>query len=323
MFNRKKKNKNKDKDKVDSLSQNEDAKDETEKPTIPTKTVYSEYLKIIKPLERKQKIKNIFLTALVIVGLIGGYKAFLPSKANQEALAASETQTFVKTYVINYFTYPSTKELDEYFSKYSLNTQWRNAFDNKVDRATPSNVEIYKVTPHEDDAMYTDYYLYLQENITLKENGGEASSVHDVKVTLYKDESGYMVASPITLSGLDIKNLDKKVKDGMQYKPETGKEQVDEQQKKEIENSVALFLNTYSTNFEQASLLVDDKNLLDKISRNSVLVLDSIRSCTKDATTFYIEASITESIGEHISNRKNMHFEINIEKNKITEMEEY
>ncbi len=300
----------------------EKKKDYTE-PQLPEETVYAKLLKVIEPLERKQKIKHLIYVIFIMLGMIGGYMSYLPSKANQEALAASETQTFVKTYINNYFTYPSTSELDEYFTKYSLNPQWRNVFDNDVISAVPSNIEIYKVTPHEDDDRYTDYYLYFQENVTLKEGTGNENCLHDIKVTLFKDKTGYLVTSPVIMNGLEIQEVTKEMKEDIQYKPASGNEQLNEETKKEVTDSLSLFLKTYSTNYDQAVLLVDHKDMLNKISRNVLLELDSIISCTKDSKTYYVEAVVKETLGSHITNKKKIHFEIDIEKNKITEMEEY
>lgn len=298
-----------------------DKKREDTKPQLAEETVYAKLLKSIEPFERKQRIKHFAYILFILFGLLGGYMSFLPSQANQEALAASETQTFVKTYINNYYTYPSTPELDAYFAKYSLNSQWRNVFDNNVAAAVPSNIEIYKVTPHEDD-RYTDYYLYFQETITWKDGGSE-SYLHDIKLTLFKAKNSYLVASPVIMNGLEIHEVDKETKDDMQYEPASGNEQLSEETKKEVTDSLSLFLKTYSTNYDQAVLLVDHKDMLNKISRNVSLELDSIVSCTKDSRTYYVEAVVKETLGSYSTNKKKVHFEINIEKNKITEMEEY
>lgn len=284
-------------------------------------TVHEHYSDLLKPLEQRQKIKHYILIGIIVFGIIGGLRSYFPAHADMEALAVSETQTFVKTYAANYFTYPNTETLDAYFKSYSLDTKWRISYDTlKVDNASASNIEIYKVNPDQDDTRYADYYLYLTQSLKLKD-GSSRQTVYNVKVRLFHDD-GYLVSEPLSMRTLEVPDVVEDIKKELALSPSSGSEQIIEDEKKELANTISLFLNTYSENYEQAQLLTDLPQKLDALDPNTKLVLDGIISGTKSSNSFFVEASINEVLDEAITNKKNMHFEIDIKTNKIIEIKE-
>lgn len=288
------------------------------------KRVSDFYAEQLKPLERKAKIKHYLTVAFVIIGLIGGIKALFPIKTNSEALTVSEMQTFVKTYASNYFTYPSNDELTSYFSLYSLDSNWKIQYDSqKITAASANNIEIYKVTPDAQDARFADYYLYLTQDLALKD-GSTKQTTFNVKIRLFNTkDDGYLVTEPVMMRSLAISNVGEDIKKSLVPSFSKGSEQANENEKKDVSDTISLFLDTYSNNHDQAQLLVDLAEPLDHLDAHTKLSFDALSSVTKDSTTYFVEASIHETLDDVITNNKKMHFAINIENNKIIEMEEY
>lgn len=275
-------------------------------------------------MEKKQKLLHYVWCGIVVLGIIGGIKALLPVSTNTEALAVNEIQTFVKTYATNYFTYPQTDELTAYFKEFSLNPDWHIQYDSqKIAKATADNVEIYKVNPDEADSRYADYYLYLNQEITLKD-GTQKSERFYVLVRLYNTkENGYLVTDPLAMKSLPVKSVEEETKKELETEPEKGSEQISEDEKQELSNTISLFLDTYSTDYAKAQLLMENSASLDQLDAHTKLVLDTISYATKDTSIYYVETTVNEVLSDFVTNKKNVHFKVDMEQNKIMEMEEY
>lgn len=275
-------------------------------------------------MEKKQKLLHYVWCGIVVLGIIGGIKALLPVSTNTEALAVNEIQTFVKTYATNYFTYPQTDELAAYFKEFSLNPDWHIQYDSqKIAKATADNVEIYKVNSDEADSRYADYYLYLHQEITLKDGTQMAERFH-VKVRLYNTkENGYLVTDPVSMKSLPVKSVEEDTKKSLESEQEKGSEQISEEEKQELSNTISLFLDTYSTDYAKAQLLMENTASLDLLDAHTKLVLDTISYATKDASIYYVETTVNEVLSDFVTNKKNVHFKVDMEQNKIIEMEEY
>lgn len=275
-------------------------------------------------MEKKQKLLHYVWCGIVVLGIIGGIKALLPVSTNTEALAVNEIQTFVKTYATNYFTYPQTDELAAYFKEFSLNPDWHIQYDSqKIAKATADNVEIYKVNPDETDSRYADYYLYLNQEITLKDSSQKSERFY-VLVRLYNTkENGYLVTDPLAMKSLPVKSVEEETKKELETEPEKGSEQISEDEKQELSNTISLFLDTYSTDYAKAQLLMENSASLDQLDTHTKLVLDTISYATKDTSIYYVETTVNEVLSDFVTNKKNVHFKVDMEQNKIMEMEEY
>lgn len=293
-------------------------------PTPHFKTVREMNQAKLATMEKKQKLLHYLWCGIVILGILGGIKAFIPVSTNTEALAVNEIQTFVKTYATNYFTYPQTEELSAYFKEFSLNPDWHIQYDSqKIEKASADNVEIYKVNPDENDNRYADYYLYLNQEITRKD-GTQASQRFHVKVRLYNTkENGYLVSDPLSMKSLPVQSVDEDTKKSLESEQEKGSEQINEEEKQELSNTISLFLDTYSTDYAKAQLLMENTTLLDELDAHTTLTLDNISFATKDASIYYVETTVNELLSDFVTNKKNIHFKVDMEQNKIIEMEEY
>lgn len=300
-------------------------KDEPSVQSIPHyKTIKEMNQAKLAAMEKKQKLLHYLWCGIVVLGIIGGIKALLPVSTNTEALAVNEIQTFVKTYATNYFTYPQTDELAAYFKEFSLNPDWHIQYDSqKIAKATADNVEIYKVNPDEADSRYADYYLYLNQEITLKD-GSQKSERFYVLVRLYNTkENGYLVTDPLAMKSLPVKSVEEETKKELETEPEKGSEQISEDEKQELSNTISLFLDTYSTDYAKAQLLMENSASLDQLDAHTKLVLDTISYATKDTSIYYVETTVNEVLSDFVTNKKNVHFKVDMEQNKIMEMEEY
>lgn len=275
-------------------------------------------------MEKKQKLLHYVWCGIVVLGILGGIKSLLPVSTNTEALAVNEIQTFVKTYATNYFTYPQTDDMTAYFKEFSLNPDWHIQYDSqKVAKATADNVEIYKVNPDEADSRYADYYLYLNQEITFKD-GSQKSERFYVLVRLYNTkENGYLVTDPLSMKSLPVKSVEEDTKKELETELEKGSEQISEDEKQEVSNTISLFLDTYSTDYAKAQLLMENSASLDQLDAHTKLVLDNISYATKDTSIYYVETTVNEVLADFVTNKKNIHFKVDMEQNKIMEMEEY
>lgn len=277
--------------------------------------------KEVKKYDRMQKGKRIVCTFFLVLGILGGYKGLFSSDGTAIS-GDAENQTFVKTYAQNYYTYPKNESMEEHLQNFTLKSIQSTLlqYDTEVEWVTIQNVQIYKVQEKDSLKGILTYYLY--GDLELKEKEKESRSMRiNFSMDVLKQNGGYKIVSPVEHQFLSIKNLSD---EGIEsFEPPQGYTSCSEEEKKDIENTIKLFYSTYRENHESAKLLVESKDMLNELDKNTVLELVNLKSATYDEEIIYVSADITETISEVMVQKKQAYFEINKTTNKIKKMEVY
>lgn len=272
---------------------------------------------------RRDRLKRWIINAFIVIGLLGGYLSYVKTDSKDNIAEATASQTFVKNYIVEYFTYPTDDDAKNYLKQYTLNNDWRVQYDRSIQSVQVDGSEVYKVLSPSKDI--TSYYVYVDVTmISIDEEKQEISDKYrlSVRLDLARENSGYLIVEPLKMTAQDISAIpeDERIKFELEI-PE-GKEQLTDQEKSNVQETLRLFYATYSNNIAQARLLVEDI-VLENLDENTILEFESLDHCSKDESTYYVTASLKETIASKMIQKKNVYIEIDIEKNKIKKLEEY
>lgn len=272
---------------------------------------------------RHDRLKRWIINAFIVIGLLGGYLSYVKTGSKDNIAEATASQTFVKNYIVEYFTYPTDDDAKNYLKQYTLNNDWRVQYDRSIQSVQVDGSEVYKVLSPSKDI--TSYYVYVDVTmISIDEEKQEISDKYrlSVRLDLARENSGYLIVEPLKMTAQDISAIpeDERIKFELEI-PE-GKEQLTDQEKSNVQETLRLFYATYSNNIAQARLLVEDI-VLENLDENTILEFESLDHCSKDESTYYVTASLKETIASKMIQKKNVYIEIDIEKNKIKKLEEY
>jgi len=272
---------------------------------------------------RIDKFKRWIFNAFIILGLLGGYLSFVKTDSQDNIAEATASQTFVKTYLEQYFTYPMDDAAKDYLKSYTLSNDWRVQYDRSIQSVHVDGSEVYKVLSPSKEV--TSYYVYVDVTMTLLDE--EKQEISDkyrlsVRLNLAREGGGYLIVEPLKMTTQTINAIPEEERTKFELEISEGKEQLTNEEKAEVQETLRLFYATYSSNIAQARLLVMNLNLED-LDENTVLEFESLDRCSKDEATYYVTASLSETIAEKMTQKKNVYIEIDIEKNKIKKVEEY
>lgn len=271
----------------------------------------------------RDRLKRWIINAFIIIGLLGGYLSYVKTDSKDNIAEATASQTFIKTYLEQYFTYPDDDDAKDYLKQYTLSNDWRVQYDRSIQSVQVDGSEVYKVLSPSKDV--TSYYAYV--DVTMISLDDEKQEVNDkyrlsVRLDLARSESGYLIVEPLKMTAQTISAIPKDERIKFELEIPEGKEQLTDQEKSNVQETLRLFYATYSNNIAQARLLVEDI-VLENLDENTILEFESLDHCSKDESTYYVTASLTETIAEKMTQKKNVYVEIDIEKNKIKKLEEY
>lgn len=272
---------------------------------------------------RRDRLKRWIINAFIVIGLLGGYLSYVKTDSKDNIAEATASQTFVKNYIVEYFTYPADDDAKDYLKQYTLSNDWRVQYDRSIQSVQVDGSEVYKVlSPNKD---VTCYYVYVDVTmLSLDEEKQEISDKYrlSVRLDMARAESGYLIVEPLKMTAQTISAIPEEERTKFELEMSEGKDQLTPDEKSEVQETLRLFYATYSNNIAQAKLLVEDINL-ENLDENTVLELESLNHCSKDESTYYVTASIKETIAEKMTQKKSVYIEIDIEKNKIKKVEEY
>lgn len=271
----------------------------------------------------RDRIKRWIINVFIVFGLLGGYLSYLKTDSQDNIAEAAASQTFVKTYLEQYFSYPMDDAANAYLKQYTLDNSWRVEYDRAVKEVSVEGSEVYKVLSPTKEI--TSFYVYLDISmISVDEEKQEISDKYrlSVRLDLAREQGGYLIVEPLKMTAQAIEAIAEEEREKFVLEMSEGKEQLTDQEKANVQETLRLFYATYSNNIAQAKLLVMDLDL-ENLDSNTTLVFTSLNRCTKDDTTYYATAALTEIIADKMIQKKNVYVEIDIEKNKIKKMEEY
>lgn len=271
----------------------------------------------------RDRIKRWIINVFIVIGLFGGYLSYLKTDSQDNIAEAVASQTFVKNYLEQYFNYPVSDETAAYLKQYTLDNSWRLEYDRSVKEVSVDGSEVYKVLSPTKEI--TSYYVYLDISMTsIDEDKQEAKEQYrlSVRLDLARENGGYLIVEPLKMNVQAINAIAEENREKFILEMSEGKEQLTDQERVNVQETLRLFYATYTNNIAQAKLLVMDLDL-ENLDDNTTLEFTSLNRCTKDDATYYVSASLTETIANKMVQKKNVYVEIDIEKNKIKKVEEY
>ncbi|WP_302133301.1 hypothetical protein [Thomasclavelia spiroformis] len=280
-------------------------------------------IKLIKSIKHKAMIKKIFLIIVLFFGLLGGYRALLDVNDNNTYDELMD-QAFINSYISNYYTYPRTDVIEEYLKEFSYSEEYlKNEYIRDVESIKPQSIIVYSVETVDKNKQIYDFYIRCICTVKVKDLEAVNSTICN-KITVAKNDGKYKVVKPIENIENEVASItNKDVLDNFNYNLKKGDEQVSDEIRTEIENTINLFLKTYNDDINQARLLVSNPKQLLPLDSNTNLELLDIKEVTKTNDTYYVECTVNKVYADYLKNLQNYHFEIDIEKNKINTMEVY
>ena len=302
--------------KVEMESKHEN--DETEE--LSEEELEFQFQRQLRKLNFKRKIKNILIYSVIGLALIGGYKSLfqVEKKTPHEEI---ENQSFITQYIKNYYVYPKTDETNEFLKLYTSQTDISNDFNQNLERGEITSCEIYKVESDEKKDNVLHYYVSADYKTKMKEKEASTEKIY-CKISVAKVNDSYLVIRPISNVSHERKVVDdKEILDSFKFEAHTTTQTLDDDQKKEIENTITLFLKTYNEDIVQARLLTTDPSIIDALDLNTKLALDHMNDCSSDDENIYVTAQINANYKDIYISKRNYYFVIDKEKNKIKNME--
>ena len=274
----------------------------------------------IKKQKRRLYLRRIALSALLLIVGIGSLKSlFIDGKAVPYEKAIND-YAFVQEYMEHYFHYPQTEEDDDYLQLFTVSTSWRNEYDQQIEAAELSDLNIYHVERNDNDS--NTYYFKANANVHPKEGENQSLPFY-MKLTLVQRSDAYLVIAPINMACTQTAGTDDESKKAFEKTSDVQGNDCSEAEKEELENTVRLFLKTYTGDFEQARLLMMNPEDLDPLDPSTEIALESVRNVQKSNTEYMVNADVLMTSGQVMIQRRTYCFVIDQASNKIIEMEEY
>lgn len=281
-----------------------------------------QFQKKLRKINFKRRLKNALIYSIVGVALLGGLKSLfqMDKKTPHEEI---ENQSFVTQYVSNYYAYPKTDQNNEFIKLFTSQTEITNDFNGDLEKSEIISSEIYKVESDELKENVLHYFVRANYRTKPKERDATTETLY-CKVDVAKINDSYIVIRPITNVSYERKAVDDKdALDSLKFEAKTNNQTLDDDQKKEIENTITLFLKTYNEDVVQARLLTIDSSIIDALDPNTKLELDHISTCSADDKDIFVTAQINVKYKTIFTTKQNYYFVIDKEKNKIKNMEVY
>ena len=185
------------------------------------------------------------------------------------------------------------------------------------------SITVYNVETADKPNQIYNYFISCTYTVKIKDSEAVSNIVFN-KISVAKNEGKYMVVKPVENIKNEVASIaDKDILNNFSYDLKKGNENVSDDIKAEIENTISLFLKTYNDDINQARLLVSNSDQLLVLDSSTNLELVNTKQITKSDDVYYVDCTINQVYGDYLKKLQNYHFEIDIEKNKINVMEVY
>lgn len=294
-----------------------------EKEEVPLEELQERKIKLVKSIRRKALIKKILLIVVLFFGIAGGYKALFDTE-KENTYDELRDQAFINTYISNYYSYPQTDDTKTYLKEFSYSEDYfKNEYIQDMESINVQSVTVYNVETADKLNQIYNYFIRCTYIVKIKDSEAVSNTVFN-KISVAKNDGRYKVIKPIENIENEVASItDKDVLDNFSYDLKKGNENVSDDIKAEIENTISLFLKTYNDDINQARLLVSNPDQLLALDSSTNLEFVNTKEVTKSNDTYYVDCTINQVYGDYLKKLQNYHFEIDIEKNKINIMEVY
>lgn len=276
---------------------------------------------LVKKQRKRNKLKKAALSVFIVLITIGSLKSLLNNQKGNSYIKAINDYAFVEEYIKQYYTYPVTDESRQYLEAYTLESVKSVEYSSlsKVISTVLQNVNIYKV--NEDENGIRTYYTNANLKVITEDN--EINKSMALKIRVVEKNDAFLVLDPIEMvlaSQLVFSEEDKEM-----YKRKESSEgtECSDDTKKELENTINLFFKTYSSDYEQARLLMNDPNTLDQLDTETVIEVENFGSIRQTETYYIAKANVVLKTVDIVNQRRTYEFQIDKTTNKILSMEVY
>lgn len=280
------------------------------------------FQKALNEQRRHAKIKKYVVISVIGIGLIGGYRSLVTKETRNDAATAVNDYAFTESYLKNYFTYPQTDDTRAYLQQFTTGT-WSPEFDNDVKSVEMRDARVYQVTASQDDKGALTLYVKVELNILHANDKEEQKQIYTA-VEVVKQNDKYIVDEPIAMVSTNYIAMSEEERKNAQKDDEqpSGKD-LSEDEKKEIGNTIQLFLSTYGSDLEQARLLMESPASLKPLDPDTKISFVSLGLTSQDDEDITATANVLYTTGNYLKQNRNVRFTFDKKTNKIKQMEVY
>lgn len=272
--------------------------------------------KLLRQLKRRNNIKRIvigFFYFLLIIGAVRG----CTFQENDVSFVDNQVLSFTKEYSNHFYTLPKEEEQMKYLKKFTLTNNYSEINELKKDEKKETKVRIRDVSIIQVKSLSDENtYRFFCKGIL---NNGDKDYLISYSMDIYIDNNKYLVLSYPIPTTKEFATIKDKEKFKSLIESEKGSESV--QDTTEIENTIDLFLTTYSNDYAKSKLLTTTNSTVDRLDTNSKVELLRVTSATSDKTYYYVETSIKYTFNGLVETEYKCLFKIQKDNNKIEKME--
>lgn len=283
-----------------------------------------QYQKLLKKRNRIERIKKLALILIIGIGLIGGYRSLADGGQKITIAKAINDYAFAEQYLQCYFQYPQTEQSSEYLQVFSTGN-WSSDYDTNVKKVVPSDIKIYQVVPNNTDDSIGGITIYSKLKLRI-EYSDDKEEIQELYTSLsaVQQNDKYVVTSPINMVSSDFSFMsDEEKKEYQKDMTEMEGQDLNDEEKEEMKNTIQLFLTTYATDLEQARLLMKNAADLKPLDPDTKITFVNLGTASQTDEECTVIADVTYETGKFLKQNRSIRFIFDRKTNKIIQMEVY
>lgn len=283
-----------------------------------------QYQKLLKKRNRIERIKKLALILIIGIGLIGGYRSLADGGQKITIAKAINDYAFAEQYLQCYFQYPQTEQSSDYLQVFSTGN-WSSDYDTNVKKVVPADIKIYQVVPNNTDDSIGGITIYskLKMRIEYSDDKEEIQELY-TSLSAVQQNDKYVVTSPINMVSSDFSFMsDEEKKEYQKDMTEMEGQDLNDEEKEEMKNTIQLFLTTYATDLEQARLLMKNAADLKPLDPDTKITFVNLGTASQTDEECTVIADVTYETGKFLKQNRSIRFTFDRKTNKIIQMEVY
>ena len=283
-----------------------------------------QYQKSLKKRNRIHRIRKVILILIVGIGLLGGYRSLADQGQEIIVSKAINDYAFAEQYLQYYFQYPQTEQSSEYLQIFSIGT-WSSDYETNVKKVVSVDTKIYQVITNDTEESDGGITIYAKMKLRV-EYSDDKEKIQEIYTSLnaVQQNDKYVVTSPITMEISDFISMTDDEKNKYQKDmTEMEGQDLNDEEKEEMKNTIQLFLTTYATDLEQARLLMQNAADLKPLDPDTKITFVNLGTASQTDTECTVIADVTFETGKFLKQNRSIRFTFDRKTNKITQMEVY
>lgn len=283
-----------------------------------------QYQKSLKKRNRIHRIRKVILILIVGIGLLGGYRSLADQGQEIIVSKAINDYAFAEQYLQYYFQYPQTEQSSEYLQIFSIGT-WSSDYETNVKKVVSVDTKIYQVITNDTEESDGGITIYAKMKLRI-EYSDDKEKIQEIYTSLnaVQQNDKYVVTSPITMESSDfISMTDDEKNEYQKDMTEMEGQDLNDEEKEEMKNTIQLFLTTYATDLEQARLLMQNAADLKPLDPDTKITFVNLGTASQTDTECTVIADVTFETGKFLKQNRSIRFTFDRKTNKITQMEVY